>query len=149
MALLGKSKTLSNLFDKGPLGDVTEGLGIGGLINFVDDRTGGHFKGIGLSLGRTVNGQPLTLNLTDVVLLLTKTGINFRGANLAKMFITLASKKGGEAFGIIMDDPLPNDGRQKMTFPHIKVEKMSNGNGNGMVQLQQEYLSGTFGGVNC
>lgn len=147
--MLGRSKTLSNIFQKGIVNDITEGLGVGGIINFADDRTGGHLKSKGISLGRTINGQPLSLNLTDLVMALATTGIHLKGSSLMTFATVLISKKAGEAFGIIMDDPLPNDGRQKMTFPQIKVEKMSTAaQRNGMVQ-QMAYGPGTFGGVNC
>ena len=121
MALLGKSKTLSNLFNTGILGDVTEGLGIGGFINFVDERTGGHLKGINVPLGRTVNGQPLSLNLTDGVQVLATTGLHLGGNNMMRFLVTFGAKKLGEAFGIIMDDPLPSSTR----YPKLDVNRQS------------------------
>jgi len=133
MALLGKNKTLSNFFNQGLLGDVTEGLGVGSVINFIDDRTGRHLKGVNVSLGKTVNAQPLNLNLTDAALILATTGLHLGGNNMMRFLITFGAKKLGEAFGVIMDDPLPT----RTTLPQLTI-------GGGRQQLVMQQKGGNY-----
>lgn len=102
MALLGRQKALSGIFTKGFVGDRAVALGVKTIYNWADKRfLNGRLTSMGVSLGQTLNGQPLSINVTDGLLALTLTGIQTSTKGLIDMGANFGVTKAAEAFDII------------------------------------------------
>lgn len=93
----------------GYLNDAFMGLGVGTTVNVIDKKLlQGKMTAAGLSIGQTLNGKPLCLNVTDLVtgMLVVGSPKNItKKSGLIRVAITLAAKKIGEAFDYI-DPPI-------------------------------------------
>lgn len=152
MALLGKSKFLSGLFDKGMVADVVKGVGIGTLINVIDKKAlGKRLTTAKVSIGQTLNGKPLDLNGTDVLTALATTGISFTGSKLMTMGITLGSKKVFEAFDYIDPPQIGGTGIGTNVTERRMREQMQAQMNTILAQQQTTHSTvpvSTFGGLN-
>lgn len=92
----------------GIVGDAAQGLGIGTIWNVADKKfLGGKLTAMGVSLGQTVNGKPLCLNVTDALTYASVVGLKspLAKGNLVKGAIAVGIKKVFEAFDYI-DPPV-------------------------------------------
>lgn len=102
LALLGPNKTLKGLFNTGMVGDALKSLGIKTGINYVDKRfLGGKLTSTGLSIGKSLNGKPLSLNATDLIFALGTTGVTTSSSKLVPLAVNFAVVKSAEAFDVI------------------------------------------------
>ena len=93
----------------GIVGDAAQGLGIGTIWNVADKRLlSGRLTAMGVSIGQTLNGKPLCLNVTDALTYASVVGLKspLAKGNLIKGAVAVGIKKVFEAFDYI-DPPNP------------------------------------------
>lgn len=95
-------KKLLNV-SSGPASNVVKGLGVGTIANVIDKKfTGGMLTRYGIGFGQSINGKPLTVNVTDIVTYYATTGgLKFSKKDLITGGIAIAAKKIGEAYDYI------------------------------------------------
>lgn len=94
---------------RGLLGDAVQGIGVGTLANVADKKLlQGKLTAAGVGLGQTINGKPLTINLTDALtwFIISKGKIRISSRELMTILGTIGVKKVFEAFDYI-DPPTP------------------------------------------
>jgi hypothetical protein len=103
---LGGGKKMLDV-TKGPLAKGVTGLGVGTLANVADKKfLGGTLTRYGISLGKNVNGKPLTLNATDLLTYYATTGgFKFSKKDLVSGAMVIGAKKIGELYDWI-DPPM-------------------------------------------
>lgn len=141
--MLGKNKMLSNIFDKGVGADFVRGAGVGVFVNIFDKKVAkGAITKAGISLGKSLNGQPVTLNGTDIITALATTGLNFGGKNLMTMIAVIGSKKILESYNYI-DPPMEGipDGETNVSMRVKKeqAEALAQKQFNQQVALMSQY----------
>lgn len=114
MASMVSLKKLTNI-DGGIIGNVVDGLGVGTLINVADKKfLGGKLTTTGFPLGgRTINGKPLTLNITDAATAFVVTKGKFSTKYIVPIIAAVGVKKYFEAYDYI--DPYQPPGVSNAT----------------------------------
>lgn len=150
MALLKRQKALTSIFSQGPVHYGVLGIGVGTLINVADKKfLAGRLTAAGLSLGRTLNGKPLTLNVTDAATLMSTTGLDLKPRGLMTGGIVLGVKKVFEAFDYI-DPPTPMLSGNTTNVTERRMKEMAENNvkREPPVQVVRVITPNTSGGVN-
>ncbi len=101
--------------ESGPIGDVVLGLGTGTLANVADKKLlKGKLTSMGIALGFSIAGKPVTLNLTDVLtyLAINKFSLKFTSKKIFATMVSLGAKKFFELNDYI-DPPKPGEQPQE------------------------------------
>lgn len=118
----------------GIISDAVQGLGVGTIVNVIDKKAlQGKLTAAGVSIGQTLNGKPLCLNVTDVITYMLIAGTSFKKGALMKGGISIAVKKFAEAFDYI--DP-PVTTASQITSTPIYYPATSYATGSNMERLR-------------